>query len=401
MPDTGTGGRRRTERVVTRVGFLFNHYATHQVPHAAPYAFELSRRHPGIEVTIAASSDAELASAAAIGELYPGHRCILLRLRPAWWYGPIDPLVSRFAFARKDRILADNLGFFAGLDALVAPERHCRRLRTRHGLSRLKLIHTRHGAGDREGTSDATMALFDLVLLPGRKYAERFRRLGYLREGQYAVVGWPKFEAVQALAAPRRRWFDNDNPVVVYNPHFDQRVGSWGRMGLAVLDFFAANPGYNLIFAPHLVLFKRRWRHRAVLPDRYRRARNILIDTDSAALADMTYLEAADIYLGDVSSQVYEFLLRPRPCVFLDAHGIDWERDAHYAHWHFGPVVADVARDLGPALASACAQHARFLPAQRAGFDATFHRDPASTAAQRGADVIAAFLRGESLAPSG
>jgi len=42
---------------VTRVGFLFNHYATHQVPHAAPYAFELSRRHPEVEVTIAASSD--------------------------------------------------------------------------------------------------------------------------------------------------------------------------------------------------------------------------------------------------------------------------------------------------------------------------------------------------------
>jgi len=36
---------------------------------------------------------------------------------------------------------------------------------------------------------------------------------------------------------------------------------------------------------------------------------------------------------------------------------------------------------LGPALAAASAQHARYLPAQRAGFDATFHRDPASTAA--------------------
>ena len=142
-------------RAVTRVGFLFNHYATHQVPHAAPYAFELSRRHPEIEVTIAASSDAELASAAKIGDLYPGHRCILRRLRPAWWYGPFDPVVSRFAFARKDRILADNLDFFAGLDALVAPERHCRRLRTKHRLARPKLIHTRHGAGDREGTSDA------------------------------------------------------------------------------------------------------------------------------------------------------------------------------------------------------------------------------------------------------
>ena len=380
---------------MTRVGFLFNHYATHQVPHAAPYAFELSRRHPEIEVTIAAASDAELAGAATIGRLYPGHRCILRRLRPAWWYGPFDPVVSRFAFARKDRILADNLDFFAGLDALVAPERHCRRLRTRHRRRKHRLIHTRHGAGDRKGTTDATMALFDLVLLPGRKYAQRFSKLGYVRPGQFVIAGWPKFEAVRALNPVRRSLFDNDNPVVVYNPHFDQRIGSWARMGRAVLDFFVAHRKYNLIFAPHLVLFKRRWRHRAALPDAYRRAPNILIDTDSAALADMTYLDAADIYLGDVSSQVYEFLVEPRPCVFLDAHGIDWKGDPHYAHWRFGPVITDVARELGPALDDAVASHAKYLPAQRAGFAETFHQDPASTAAQRGADAIAAFLRGE------
>ena len=40
---------------MTRVGFLFNHYATHQVPHAAPYAFELSRRHPNLHVVYALS----------------------------------------------------------------------------------------------------------------------------------------------------------------------------------------------------------------------------------------------------------------------------------------------------------------------------------------------------------
>jgi len=388
----------RNERV-TRVGFLFNHYATHQVPHAAPYAFELSRRHPQIDVTIAASSEAELDSARKIAELYPGHRCKLRRLDPAWWYTLFDPIISKFAFARKNRILSDNLDFFTSLDALVAPERHCRRLRTTHRLAKLKLIHTRHGAGDRKGTSDATMALFDLVLLPGRKYAERFSRLGYLRPDQFVITGWPKFEAVRAFNPSRRRFFENDNPVIVYNPHFDQSIGSWTRMGYAVLDFFVANPAYNLIFAPHLVLFKRRWRHGARLPDKYRHAPNIFIDTDSAALAEMTYLTAADVYLGDVSSQVYEFLVEPRPCLFLNAHGIDWESDSHYAHWHFGPVVEDVARDLGPRLAEAIVHHARFLPAQQAGFAQTFHLDPRLTAAQLGADAIADFLQRGKMAP--
>ena len=52
-----------------RVGFLFNHYAVHQVPHAAPYAFELSRKHPRFEVVIACSSDPELEAAKTIGTL--------------------------------------------------------------------------------------------------------------------------------------------------------------------------------------------------------------------------------------------------------------------------------------------------------------------------------------------
>ena len=86
------------------------------------------------------------------------------------------------------------------------------------------------------------MSLFDLVLLPGRKYADRFSKLGYVRQGQYVITGWPKFEAVRALAPVRRRLFDNDNPVVVYNPHFDQRIGSWARMGRSVLDYLRRQP---------------------------------------------------------------------------------------------------------------------------------------------------------------
>ena len=45
--------RKQCRVTVMRVGFLFNHYAVHQVPHAAPYAFELSRNYPDIDVVIA------------------------------------------------------------------------------------------------------------------------------------------------------------------------------------------------------------------------------------------------------------------------------------------------------------------------------------------------------------
>lgn len=375
-----------------RIGFLFNHYSSHQVPHAVPYAYELSRRHPEFEVIIFTSTEAEVKMARSIGELYPGHHCTLLRLCPARWYSLIDPVVSKFVFVRKNRILKDNLDCFRSLDALVAPERHCRRLRTQYGLRDLILIHTRHGAGDREGTRDEHVTLFDFVLLPGQKYVDRLNSFGCLTPGRYAVIGWPKFEVVRALSGGRRRFFNNNNPIVIYNPHFDQSVASWTKMGRAVLDFFVANPNYNLILAPHVVLFARRWRHGAWVPRRYKGVSNILIDTGSAALSDMTYMLAADIYLGDVSSQIYEFLLEPRPCIFLNAHKVAWQDNPYYAHWRFGQVIEDVPRNLGPALAAASETHAQFLPEQRAGFAYTFHEEPGSTAAQRGADAIADFL---------
>jgi len=375
-----------------KIGFLFNHYAVHQVPHAAPYAFELSRRYPDFEVVIACSSRAEIEAARDIASLYPGHRCEIVRLRAPRYYRPFDPIVSKWSLMRKDMTLSRNLGFFKRLDALVAPERHCIKLRTQHGLSRLKMIHTRHGAGDRKGGFDDRSGAFDLTLLPGQKYVDRLRSLGMLTEGRYAVVGWPKFEVVRGLSRPIPRLFDNDNPIVVYNPHFDQSVSSWRKKGVAVLDFFATHPQYNLIFAPHVVLFKRSARHGVHLAAKYGRLPNIHVDKGSSRSADMTYMLAANIYLGDVSSQVYEFLLEPRPCIFLNAHGVDWKDDPSYLHWTLGQVVDRVRTGLGPALERAFSSQGEYLDRQREAFAYTFRTEPDSTAAERGADAIVAFL---------
>ena len=60
-----------------RVAFLFNHAVSHQVPHAAPFAFVLSRDYPRIDVIIACSTPEELALAREIAALYPGQRCRL------------------------------------------------------------------------------------------------------------------------------------------------------------------------------------------------------------------------------------------------------------------------------------------------------------------------------------
>ena len=375
-----------------KVGFLFNHYFTHQIPQAVPFAFELSRKYPEMEVVIACSSEQEMAFVRDIASLYPQHRCEFLLLSVPFYYSLIDPLLSKWVLIRKRLILRNNMDFFKSLDALVSPERNCLQLRTRYGMRDLIMIHTRHGAGDREGGFDHKSGAFDLTLLPGQKYVDRLTELGILHHGRYAVAGWPKFEVIQGIKRKIPRWFNNDRPIVVYNPHFDQRVSSWSTSGLEVLDFFAGCTDYNLIFAPHVVLFKRAKRHGAYLPKKYHTIENIHIDTGSSASSDMTYMLAADIYLGDVSSQVYEFLMKPRPCIFINGHGITWRDNPFYRHWELGQVVCDVQTELGQALGQASVSHPAYLQKQQKAFNYTFHTESNTTAAERGADAIAHFL---------
>ncbi len=70
----------------------------------------------------------------------------------------------------------------------------------------------------------------------------------------------------------------------------------------------------------------------------------------------MTYTALADIYLGDVTSQIYEFLRTPKPSLFLNASRADWRGDESFHHWRYGPVLDGRRRPgrrrrLGPARA--------------------------------------------------
>jgi hypothetical protein len=62
---------------------------------------------------------------------------------------------------------------------------------------------------------------------------------------------------------------------------------------------------------------------------------------------------------------VIEFLVRPRPAVFLDAQGKDWRGNPAYDMWHAGELVTDLDALL-PALDRAAARHPAYLDAQRA-----------------------------------
>lgn len=296
----------------------------------------------------------------------------------------------------KERELRDNRAELDGYDAVVTVENTVAAARG-VGVEHPVLIYTPHGFGDRAYGFVPRIATFDFVLLAGEKTEARMLGAGLVRPGAYALTGSVKLETAARLARWAAPPFAQRRPTVLYNPHFAPELTSWGRFVEPMLAGFAAQDARNLIVAPHVKMFhrrsaraRRRWTGRS--------GDTVLVDTGSDRSIDTSYLAAADIYVGDSSSQLYEFLWRPRPCVFLNAHGVDWRDDPSYAHWHLGEVVDRPERLMG-AIADAPARHHRYVERQLA-LTAASLGERRDGAAKRAADAIMDFM-GRSAAAEG
>ena len=386
-----------TRADVKRVCFLFNHDQTHQLGHSLPIALAMLERgeHEVVLAYSAPAIGAELQRLA--GPLASRVQMVHLRLKSPLSRA-LAATLDKLAPATKALLYRDNLDFFRGFDAIVVSEKTSLLLKTRYGLDKVKLIHTRHGAGDRAIGFNQQSRLFDLVLVSGPKIRDRLITDAGLSPEQIAICGYPKFD----LCANNRfvGTFANPAlPLVLYNPHPSPRLSSWGPHGHAVLEAFVDQDRYNLIFAPHVMLFERRWTITLDPPaiakvrmpsERVLASPRIHVDLGSPASSDMSYTNAADLYLGDVSSQVYEFLRQPRPCLFLNSHGVAWEHDRNYLHWQAGPVI-DSADGLLDAIDQAFASHPHYEPRQRELLAETFSVSEQPSAI-RAANAIGDFL---------
>lgn len=178
------------------IGFLYNHYATHQVYHSAPVAYALSARHPSIKISILCADQAQLETARRIGEaMQPGHSCNFVQLAVPRYAAVADKLFGNFTFVRKRAVLAANKDFFANLDVLVVTEVTSLALKRYPSLAHLKLAAIPHGVGDTiVGTFDKKMPEFDLVLATGRKKRDRLCGEIGVVENKIEIVGCPKME---------------------------------------------------------------------------------------------------------------------------------------------------------------------------------------------------------------
>lgn len=382
-----------------RIGFLFNHDQVHQVAHSLPIALALARGGSDFEVMVATTNRRLSAEVIRLGGGMVGHGVRLVELA-------LTKNTSRLLAATTEAILpttkllvyGDNLDFFRSLDILVVAEKTSLILKTRYGLSNLKIVHTRHGAGDRAIGFDKASAGFDHVLVSGRTIRDRLVHETGVDPSRISIVGYPKFDLLPARGATHPL-LDDGRPVALYNPHVSPHLSSWYEVGRQVLDWFVAHDDHHLIFAPHVMLFERpfvatidklRLDRAGRIEERYLRAPNIHIDLGSRASTTMAYTLRADLYLGDVSSQVYEFMLQPRPCVFLNSHRFAWAGDPNFRHWRAGPVIEDVA-SLGAAMERSRQEHETvWRPIQEALFNQSFDLTD-EPSAERAARAVARF----------
>lgn len=354
----------------------------HQLLHVLPVAAALSRRDDVRVILFAAT----VALARAAGELMSrlaGRAEAPVVMRLPW---PAESL-SRAETGPTSLKLPRLFWWARALrrcDVLITAER------TSTVLKRLPghcppMIHIPHGAGDRAVGFEPRIARFDQLIVAGEKDRDRIVAAGLVPAQRCHVSGYVKVSAMRSLAGAAPPLFDNGRPTVLYNPHFERRLSSWQRFGRDVIDAVRSSD-MNLVVAPHVRLFAGAapsalapWQALQV-PGRF------IFDPGSERSFDMTYTQGADIYLGDVSSQVYEFAATPRPCVFLDAHAARWQDNPDYLMWRMGEVVDTKARIL-PALRDAFARHRQYIDVQRALVTAALG-DTGPAAPERAAQFI-------------
>lgn len=382
-----------------RVIFLFNHDAPHQVAHLAGPAAAFAATYPAVKTVIAYATPRIRAAIEALVPSSASQSVEWQELALPRWAAKASRFDKVLPASRLLR-LRTNLPLFAGADVLVSTERTC--LRVKKYLppeTQPKFVRVPHGAGDRNVTYHPDFRRFNMVLASGQKAFDELAKAGVSPQ-RIRVVGYPKFDTVDLAA--RRAFFDNGRPVFVYNPHFDPHLSSWYKAGPDLLRWFAGPQGqqFNLVFAPHVMLFRKALhispeyrvaRRRPDVPVEALSSSNILIDTDGPRLFDMSYMMGADSYIGDFSSQIYEFLLRPRPAFFLDMRSVTADdEDARHVFRQAGPVLNSVS-DLTAALPGWREIGGRYHAAQQALFQRTFSKTD-QPANQRAAAAIAELL---------
>jgi hypothetical protein len=321
--------------------------------------------------------------------LFKNHNVKVEQLPTSLFRTFTDKLKKR-ELPRKGFWLKKNMRDILNFDAIIFTDFYHRYVKeARENNPYPKMILINHGTPGRGYAFKKDVTDFDFQLLIGQFQYKQFSDLNLLSE-YYKITGYPKIDAI--ISNSNRNLFNNDKPVVLYTPHFSPPHSSWHMFGLNVLDFFHNQNKYNLIFAPHINLFQSNENSQnQEFLDKYKQNDNIIIDIGSNESVNMTYVLNSDIYLGDVSSQVYEFLLKPRPCIFINAANVDYNHNFEFRFWQCGDVISDL-KNLNKNLDLSETSHKSYKSIQEKITADNYYTEEGSSATERTAQAIIEFL---------
>lgn len=326
------------------------------IPHLWPIIDALARLRPDLPIDLWVSTSAH----EALIESWRTTDHINVRLRRAPGF-----------LSQPARTLGQNGPLPAKLPMLarLAPHLWCSKVvvcveQTSLWLPRLlpiraRFILTGHGAGPPNyGRAGRLLAAWQL-LIPSALDIPLYTANG-IDPARIAVTGYAK--ATFAPSRDRASLFRDDRPILLYTPHWQAWRSSWTSWGPAIVRMLAAQNDWNVILAPH-----QRWvetwpeaipilREAGQLP-------HVHVDIDSFAMVDGSYTHAADLYLGDTSSQILEFVARPRPCVLLRPPGLRWEATGSGNYWSCGNTVESLDQ-MTASIARANTEHSRYADIQ-------------------------------------
>ena len=319
-----------------KIGFIYTN-KSYSVYHSLSVAIELSKYDEYDVHVLCTKSNQPL-----VLEFLQRFNCTKVTvkiLRPLWYF--TIPHYLEIKFQLRPTLIHKYASLLKTFDAFVCTMYDDLYLKkVLKNQKHIKYIFSNHGISNRAYSFDKRVMGFDLFFLLDTNDKNIRQALNQLTPTNHAMTGLVKYDLIKDLPVPS--FFENDNPTVLYNPHWENKFTSFHKFGKEILEAFAKNSDYNLIFAPHSLLLSRNW---ALGPlfNKYKQFENILVDPGSELCNNMSYTRSADLYLGDISSQAFEFLYeRPKPCLFLDAHNLKSDEKDRPLSWDLGNVVSDI-----------------------------------------------------------
>lgn len=368
-----------------RFGFIFLD-EIHHINHFITLAVSLSRDHSVAILTYPSSHTYLKNKLDTLG----GHKVEIKKLKTHPFRRFTDRLKKRNTPRKGFWMRHNRHHLLQGYDALFFTDYiHHKLLRFRGDSQFPKFIKIPHGPAGRAYGYKKDLLDFDMHLIFGEHYYNQLEMSDLLGK-RTRVAGYFKNDALKGQEY--KPLFKNTKPVVLYNPHFDQEVSSWYTHGIEILEYFKNQNLYNLIFAPHINLFnKADIKYDESVLETYKNVSNIYIDTGSISCVDMVYTKMAAIYLGDVSSQAIEFIIEPRPCIFINAHNANYKENHNYHFWKYGQVVQSLT-GLDTALHKAFESFPLYESLQSQSSESNFKTEKNSTATSRGVEEVLKFM---------